>query len=62
MTDMRMLGHSYLLERAAQCRKMVRQARSRGIATELESLASDYDRDAARLEVSGHDHDRFFDQ
>ncbi len=58
MTDLRMMGVSYLLERAATCRQMARRAQSRGIATELESLAHDYDKDAARLEVSGEGRDR----
>jgi hypothetical protein len=39
-----------LQERAEQCRRLARQALSHGIAVELERLAHDYERDAARLE------------
>lgn len=46
-----MMGAPYLLERAAQCRQLARRARSGGIASELEKLACDYDKDAAQLEA-----------
>ncbi|HTY67269.1 MAG TPA: hypothetical protein VMH36_11500 [Alphaproteobacteria bacterium] len=39
-----------LHERAAHCRDLARHAVSEGVATELESIADDYDRDAERLE------------
>ena len=39
-----------LHERAAQCRDMARKTVSTGIASELRSIADDYDRDAERLE------------
>ncbi|MDR3436289.1 hypothetical protein [Telmatospirillum sp.] len=51
-----MMGTTYLQERAAQCRQLARQARSCGIATELEKLARDYDKDAARQEASAPYH------
>jgi hypothetical protein len=41
----------YFHERAAQCRRLARQAVSNGIAVELENLARDYDRDAAELQT-----------
>jgi hypothetical protein len=53
MNNTGLMSVSYLMERAAQCRLLARQARSRGIATELERLAIDYDRDVAQLEVLG---------
>jgi hypothetical protein len=52
MNNDEMMDSAYLLERAAQCRRLARQALSIGIANELEKLACDYDRDAARLEAS----------
>lgn len=36
-------------ELAAKCRQFARESASHGIASELERLATDYDRDAARL-------------
>ena len=51
MNQEAMMSVAYLLERAAQCRHLALQARSGGIATELEKLAIDYDKDAARLEA-----------
>jgi hypothetical protein len=51
MNTEEIMGPTYLLERAAQCRQLARRAQSRGIATELERLACDYDKDAARLEA-----------
>ncbi len=52
MSNDEMMDAAYLLERAAQCRRLARQALSIGIAGELEKLACDYDRDAARLEAA----------
>ena len=55
MNSEEMMSIERLRERAAQCRQFAWKARSRGIATELEKLAYDCDRDAARLEVLGLD-------
>lgn len=55
MNNIEMMGAPYLLERAAQCRQLARHARSGGIATELEKLACDYDKDAALLEAFAPD-------
>jgi hypothetical protein len=41
-----------LREMAERCRQLVAQAHFYGTAAELESLARDYDGDAARLEAS----------
>lgn len=38
-----------LRERAEKCRQFARESPSYGVASELERLAADYDRDAARL-------------
>lgn len=43
------LNESYFLELARQCRRLAQQSLSYYIAEELEKLASDYERDAARL-------------
>jgi hypothetical protein len=50
-----MLSIARLRERAAECRQFARRALSDGIASELERLAHDYDRDAARLDALGPD-------
>jgi hypothetical protein len=48
------MNRAFVLERAAECRALAHQARSRGIAEELEKLARDYDKDAARIDaISG---------
>ncbi len=51
MNNDEMMDATYLLERAAQCRRLARHSQSHGIAVELEKLACDYDKDAARLEA-----------
>lgn len=51
MTDMTALER--LRARAAQCRRLAAQAYSDGIAAELETLAQDYDQNAAKLEMIG---------
>jgi hypothetical protein len=53
MNDEGIVNILRLREKAAQCRQYAQEARSRGIAAELESMAHDYDRDAARIELSG---------
>ncbi len=50
MNDEGKMSATYLLARAAQCRRMALQARSGGIANELKRLADDYDKDAALQE------------
>ena len=52
MTNNAMMTTAYLQEKAVKCRQLARQARSNGIATELEKLACDYDKDAERQEAS----------
>jgi len=51
MNNAEMMSAAYLQERAEQCRRLARQALSRGIASELERMACDYDKDAAMLEM-----------
>jgi len=41
-----------LRERAQHCRELARRAVSVGLAGMLESVAAEYDRDAARLEIA----------
>jgi hypothetical protein len=45
------LSAKRFLERAEKCRQFAKEARSHGIAEELERLAVDFDQDAARLEA-----------
>jgi hypothetical protein len=51
MNDSELMRTARLRERAEQCRWFARQAQSRRIAAELESLARDCDSEAARLEA-----------
>jgi hypothetical protein len=51
MSNDEMMSAAYLLERAKQCRRLAQQALSYGIASELERLARDYDKDAAQHEA-----------
>jgi len=53
MAVRRMLSVERLRERAEQCRQLAHDAHSHGIAAELESLAIDYEKDAAGLEALG---------
>jgi hypothetical protein len=45
---------SKLRERAARCRRLAQQAKSEGVAHELESIAQDYAKDAEALEQLFH--------
>ena len=62
MINKRMMSIERLRERALQCRQLATHAQSRGIAAELESLASEYDRDADGLESFGQDDTRSVSQ
>jgi len=50
MEELWRLYASKLRDRAEHCRKLAREARSEGIARELESIAQDYANDADSLE------------